>query len=116
MVAYLNDLLSHLTVYRYGSNYVELAWEPSVRSTDFGVKAYKVYVNGVWDGVTINPNYTSSTMNSSKLSLTPGTAYSFYVTAVDSANVETLPSNTVNVTTARNVDVGKFKRRRYSVV
>lgn len=106
---------SNLSVYRYGPKYVELMWIPSTRSPTVGVKWYRLYINGTWDGQNIPAVWAASTMNTEKLTLSPNTAYSFYVTAVDSANVETLPSNTVNVTTARNVDVGKFRRRRYSI-
>jgi hypothetical protein len=107
---------TELVVYRYGAKYVELAWIPAIRSTNYGIKSYKLYINGEWDGVPIYPKYASSTMSSDKLTLTPGTTYQFYVTAVDTGDSETGPTNTVTITTARNVDVGKFKRRRYSVV
>lgn len=105
----------NLSVYRYGSKWVELMWEPPVRSADRGVASYKMYVNGTWDGVTIRSVYNTSTMAADKLSLTPGTQYSFYVTAVDSTGEETTASNTVTITTPRNTDVGKFKRRRYAL-
>jgi Fibronectin type III domain len=104
---------SNLTVYRYGAKYVELSWVPSVRSPDYGVKWYRLYINGVWDGQNIPSVYNTSTMNADKLTLTPNTAYTFYVTAVDSAGNETAASNTVSITTPRNQDIGTFKFRRY---
>jgi penicillin-binding protein 2A len=102
-----------LTVYRYGSKYVELSWTPSVRSDAAGVSHYKLYIDDVWDGQNIPAVWNSSTMNADKLTLTPGLTYEFYVTAVDSFGVETDPTNTVTITTPRNQDVGKFKKRRY---
>lgn len=105
---------SALAVYRYGPKYVELVWTASLRSESYGVASYKLYVNGVWDGQTIPSVWNSSTMNSDKLTLTPDTAYTFKVSAVDSAGTETDFSNTVSITTPRNTDVGIFKKRRYS--
>jgi hypothetical protein len=104
---------SGLAVYRYGPKYVELTWTPALRGTNYGVKWYRLYINGVWDGQNIPAVWNASTMNSDKLTLTPGTAYSFYVTAVDSGDNETAGSNTVNITTPRSQDVGQFKKRRY---
>lgn len=105
---------SALAVYRYGPKYVELTWAASLRSPTLGVAAYKLYINGVWDGQTIPPVWNASTMSSDKLTLSPNTEYDFQVSAVDSAGTETTLSNTVTITTPRNSDVGKFKRRRYS--
>ena len=104
---------SGLAVYRYGPKYVELTWTASIRSETLGVASYKLYIDGVWDGQTIPAVWNSSTMNSDKLTLIPNTAYTFKVSAVDSAGTETGFSNTVSITTPRNTDVGKFKKRRY---
>lgn len=113
--AALTDILppENLAVYRYGSKYVELVWDAVDRTPDHGVKWYRLYIDGTWDGINIPAIYNSSTMNADKLTLTPGTAYAFKVTAVDSSDNETDFSNTVSITTPRNTDVGKFKKRRY---
>ena len=102
---------TNLRVEQTNAKSVLLSWDASTGPVDPPRPAsYKVYVNGVWDGVTVPHVVRDPVLVASITGLSPNTAYSFYVTCVDSGSSESDTSNTVNATTSRNRDSGRFKR------
>ena len=81
---------SGLTVTSISASEVGLSWTAS--TDDTGIAEYRIYQDGLEAGVATG---TSSTVTG----LTPDTSYGFWVTAVDSAGNESLPSETVTATT-----------------
>lgn len=100
---------TNLAVEQTNAKSVLLSWDASTGAVDPPRPAfYKVYVNGVWDDVEVPYVQRDPVVTVSITGLSPNTAYSFYVTCVDSADDESDTSNTVNVTTSRNTDSGIF--------
>ncbi len=76
-------------------NSVHLSWDPA--SDDVGVKGYNIYING-------KKNLSTSSENETVNGLSPGTEYSFSVSAFDFFSNESAASEVVSVTTkAREV-------------
>lgn len=70
---------------------IALAWTAS--TDNIGVNHYNIYKNSTKIATSTGTNYTSS-------GLTAGTAYSYFVTAVDAAGNESAHSNTASATTS----------------
>lgn len=81
---------TNLRVTSVGQTSVTLAWSPSTDKSSF---SYSVNMNGL--SFTVPQTQTTYTLTS----LSPGRAYSFYVTATDSALNTSGRSNTVTATT-----------------
>jgi hypothetical protein len=84
---------TNLRVTSVGQTSVTLAWDPSTDKSSF---SYSINVNGL--SFTVPQTQTTYTLTS----LSPGRAYTFYVTAVDSALNTSGRSNTVTATTLRD--------------
>jgi len=78
-----------------GQTTVDLVWEPSTDNDR--VTWYRIYRDGVRVGTTGNTHYRSA-------GLSPNTAYSYTVTAIDPAGNESPHSNLVSVTTLPTPD------------
>ena len=85
---------TNLRVTSLSQKSVTLAWDPSTDNS--GSVTYSVSKDG--QGFTVPQGQTSYTIDW----LSPGTTYSFYVTATDKALNRSAPSNTVTVTTPRD--------------
>jgi len=82
---------TNLTVSEETETSLKLTWNAA--TDNVGVTEYKIYQ----DGTALSSSVTETT--TTILGLNPGTAYSFYVTALDAKNNESAPSNTVDVFT-----------------
>jgi chitodextrinase len=85
---------TNLRVTSLSQKSITLAWDPSTDKS--GSVTYRINKDG--QGFTVPQGQTTYTIDW----LSPGTTYSFYVTAVDSALNESAKSNTVTVTTPRD--------------
>ncbi len=81
----------NLTVTNIAINSIELMWDAS--TDNVGVTGYNIYQNG---NLIISDNSATSVVVSN---LDEQTLYSFYVTAVDAADNESVASNTTSATT-----------------
>lgn len=72
---------------------VSLTWNPS--TDNIGVKSYYIYKNSTYIGYSLTTAYTEG-------GLTPSTAYTFYVKAVDAAGNVSYTGNKISVTTAQS--------------
>ncbi|MCA9405779.1 MAG: hypothetical protein KC684_04530, partial [Candidatus Omnitrophica bacterium] len=73
-----------------------LTWEPSTDNESFG--GYKVFRDGVLIGTVENPLFND-------FSLSPGTTYSYQVSAFDVSNNESAKSSAISVTTLKAPDI-----------
>jgi chitodextrinase len=72
---------------------IGLAWQPS--TDNVGVTGYKVYRNGNLIGTTPNTSFTDT-------NLSPGTSYTYQVSAYDAAGNTSSPSASITGTTSSN--------------
>ncbi|PHR15120.1 MAG: hypothetical protein COA40_03010 [Aequorivita sp.] len=82
---------ANLTVADETETSLKLTWNAATDNVE--VTGYKIYQ----DGTALSSTVTETT--TTILGLNPGTAYSFYVTALDAKNNESAPSNTVDALT-----------------
>lgn len=82
---------TNLSATEVESSRIALSWSPS--TDDAGVAGYKIYRDGSYLATAGSTSYADS-------GLPAGATHSYYVTAVDAANNESTPSNTVTATTS----------------
>lgn len=110
----VNDLLppTNLQLQSSGARYVNLVWAAGSRAGNSYAVYYKCYLNGVWDGnqIPFLPNDFVVTYYIDDL--TANTSYTAYITLVDHQGLDSLPTNTVSFTTARNTETLRMRRTR----